>query len=169
MKFQRKLTRANSQQMKKSALRKIKDFHAYQVLHQAKVQEIMAEFKKDWVDEVNMCVPRFCKIASLWFPPKVYSRVFFTLWRRDWFLRYINDIAVKPWPAWRKWLNKVPVAAVFNAVKFVGHDWLLYCFRYPLRTWGVRKVIYRSGPTKYTMDIYYWREKVYSKTREVKV
>lgn len=169
MRFQRKLNRENNQQMKKSAMRKIKDFHSYQLLFRIKEKEIMDEFKKEWVREVNAHVPRFCQIASLWFPPAVYTKIFFTLWPRERFLKFQNDIAVKPWPKWRKWINKAVSVALFNFVKFIGHDWLLFCFRYPLRTWGTRKVIYRSAHNKFTMDIYYWKQLIYSKTREIKL
>lgn len=169
MRFQRKINRENGKQMKKSALRKIKDYHAYKLLYSEKIKDVLEELKREWVRETNIHVPRWAQVLSLYFPPKVYSRVFFTLWRRDCFLKFQNEIAQKPWPRWRKWINKFLSASLFNVVKFVFHDWILYCFRRPLRTWGIRKVITRDSHEKVTMKIYYWGQEVYSTTKEVKV
>lgn len=169
VRYQRKIKRDNAIQMKKSALRKLKFYQAQRVVYDAKVCAIMDDFKKEWMREVNIHVPRWAQVLSLWFPPKVYSRVFFTLWPRECFQKIQNDIAKKPWPAWRKAFNKFAVVAIFNSVKFVFHDWLLYCFRFPLRTWGTKRVIYSEDHEQVTMDIYLWGELVYSKTRKIEL
>lgn len=169
VRFQRKIKRENNLQMKKSALRKIKDYHAYKMLYDEKVKDALDDFKKEWVREVNIHVPRWAQVLSLWFPPKVYSRIFFTLWSRERFLSFQNDVAKKPWSKWRKTFNKFSSAVLFNCVKFVGHDWLLYCFRFPLRTFGTRKVIYRESHEKITMEIYLWGQLVYSNSRKIDV
>jgi hypothetical protein len=169
MGFERKIKRRVGQQITKSVMRKYKEYDAYKIMYNAKLQDIFDELKREWVRETNIHVPRWCQILSLYFPPKVYSKIFHTLWPRECFLKYQNEIVSKPWPRWRKTVNKSCSAALYNVVKFVFHDWLLYCFRYPLRTWGIRRVIVRESHEKVKMDIYYWGNLVYSTTKVVKV
>lgn len=169
MGFARKINRARNQRMTKAAMRRIKEYEAHNILYKVKYDKVMEELKKEWIREVNIHVPRWAQVLSLFTPPKVYSKVFFTLWPRDCFQKYQNEITKKAWPAWRKWLNKFACAAVFNAVKFIFHDWMLYLLKYPLRTWGTRRVIYRETPEKIVMKIYLWRQEVYSTVKEIKM
>lgn len=169
MGFERKINRNKNQQVKKSLMRRYKDYAAYKILYDIKVKNVLEELHQEWIRETNIHVPRWCQVLSLYFPPKVYSRIFFTLWPRECFHKFQNEVTQKPWPKWRKAVNKFLSAALFNVLKFVFHDWLIYCFRRPLRTWGVRKVITRTHHDKVKMEIYCWGDLVYSTVKEVKV
>lgn len=167
MSLERTVRRKSNGSVRRAIVRRMREREAMNVQYQAKYTELMDEYKKIWIKEVNFYVHPFFKILSLFCPPALWILIFNTIVKRDDILRFQNWVTKRAWPKWIKATFKWASSAGYNVLKFVAIDWLLF-FRKIFRTWGVRKVIYKSG-NKYTMDIYYFKERVYSVSKEIKL
>lgn len=163
----RAIQRKAQQDIRKSVKRRLKDVDVYAYMYKVKRAEIMRLFKKDFKREAQHWVPRWAAVLSLFFPPRLYSAIFFSLWRPQRFVAFNDYVMMQPWGKIRKYINIFCCNIVFNVVKWLCHDWLLY-IRMKLRAWRMSVQIYeRNGSI--TQDIYYGREKIYSRTEEITI
>lgn len=106
-------------------------------------KQIFDEFKEDFKIEIELNVPRWAEVISLYIPPGIYRKIVNYVFNAQKLGDFIANVKKKPWTNNRKRLNIWGAVFVYRIAVFVLEDWVLGIRRF-FRTFGVSAIIFES-------------------------